>query len=137
MTTFLTLNTLVSLLLSSSLSLLWGMINSLQIIVVPVNFHLPFMPANINNVLVGLFKLVTFDFFGNFVSELLKVETQESYSEIFSQSGLDGHNFVSLSGFILPGLFFYFCYIGIHKVARYLFLTEPCSKRFKRWLLTE
>ena len=52
---------------------LWGLINSLQIIVLTVLFNMPRLPFNAKTVLVTMLRLVAFEI----------IETEDFYQEVF------------------------------------------------------
>ena len=93
--------------LSPVIQYLWGLINSLQIIVLTNLFDIPQIPYNIKKILVKISELVAFDF----------IETEEIYSQLFGfgeqsdlnltfkQAKFDGSNFIQLLGPILLIIF--------------------------------
>lgn len=114
-------NGIISLLFSTSFQFLWGLINALQIIVLPVIFYLPFMPPNIAAILNKLYELASFDFLGDIIGPFFNSENDESYSETFINAGLDGSNFIMQAGIVLPMFVLYCGWIGIHSMGAYAF----------------
>lgn len=118
---FVSMNAASSLIFSTSFSFLWGLINSVQIVVMPVLYYLPDLPININTILVSLYQLATFDLLDSVFEPIFNKDGDESYSDTFEQAGMEGQNFISLVGLIIPLFALYLMWIVIHKILRYLF----------------
>ena len=73
MKTVLFTQTVVTYMLSPVIQYLWGLINSLQIIVLTNLYSIPQKPFNIKRILVKISELVAFDF----------IETEAIYSKLF------------------------------------------------------
>ena len=73
--------------------------------VIPVLFTLNH-PNNAKIIQTSILKLCAFDFFQTekFYEEVLGLEKGKSFSDIFDQAGLEGHNFIIGIG----PIFFYF-----------------------------
>lgn len=84
------MNAITSIVFSTSFSFLWGLINSVQIVVMPVLYYLPDLPLNISSILVSLFRLSTFDLLDSVLEPIFNKEGDQSYSEIFEQAGMEG-----------------------------------------------
>ena len=91
----------------------------MQIVVMPVLYYLPEMPININIILVSLYKLSTFDLLDFVFEPIFNKEGEESYSQIFESAGMEGNNFISLVGLIIPLFVGYLAWIVIHKMLRF------------------
>ena len=85
----------------------------------PVLYYLPEMPININVILVSLYQLATFDLLDSVLEPIFNKEGDESYSQIFRDAGMEGNNFISLVGLIIPLFVGYLTWIVIHKMLRY------------------
>jgi hypothetical protein len=84
-------------LLSSSLQYLWGMINSMQVIVLTVLFNLK-TPVNAQNIEVMILQMVSFDVIRTsaLLTKVFKFENEKTppLNFIFEQAGYDTSNFI-------------------------------------------
>ena len=116
---FIVSNGILALFLSGIFQYLIDFLFILQLMVIPVLFTLNH-PSNAKIIQVTILKLCAFDFFQTekFYENVLGLEKGKSFSAIFDQAGLEGHNFIIGIG----PIFFYFLLfpIGIllHQISR-------------------
>ena len=88
-------NGILAIFLSGILQYLMGLLSVLQLMVIPVLFSLNHA-ANIKVIQVTILKLCAFDFFKTewLYENVFGLEEGESYSDVFDEAGLEGHNFI-------------------------------------------
>ena len=93
--------------------------------VIPVLFQIAH-PSNSQVIQVTILKLCAFDFFHTevFFEEVFGLEGGESFSEIFDDAGLEGHNFIVGIGPIFFIALAFPLFILMHKISQYLCADE-------------
>ena len=88
-------NGILALFLSGVFQYLLGFLDILQLMVIPVLFTL-YHPSNSKVIQVAILKLCALDFFQTekLYEKVLGLEQGESFSKIFEDAGLEGHNFI-------------------------------------------
>ena len=101
--------------------------------VIPVLFTLNH-PKNAMIIQITILKLCAFDFFGTekFYEKALGLEKGKSFSDIFDQAGLEGHNFIIGIG----PIFFYFLLfplgILLHQLSRRYYSDRKILQKFNK-----
>ena len=93
---------------------MWGLINSMQIIVLTVLFSL-IMPAHVDAYLVQIMKLTNMDIIpvDDYLQDMFDFSETESFNDKFKAAGYEGANFVLLTGPFLLIAFAFICFIPI------------------------
>ena len=125
-------NFVLTLIFQTSMQQLWGLVNTLQIIVLTVLFNLK-TPLNVQIVLITILKISNFDILptDDFFSYILSFTDTQPLNQIFEDAGFESSNFILLTGTLLIFLLAYgllkiilklpiFKWIGKLKYAKYL-----------------
>ena len=98
-----------------------GFLSILQLMVIPVLFQISH-PANSQIIQVTILKLCAFDLFNTeeFFTSVLGLKNGESFSEVYEDAGLEGHNFIIGIGPIFFSLLAFPIYILAHKMSQKL-----------------
>ena len=93
--------------------------------VIPVLFTLNH-PSNAKIIQITILKLCAFDFFHTekVYGDVLGIDKGKSFSAIFEEAGLEGHNFIVGIGPIFFYMLAFPIGILIHQLSRYLFSDE-------------
>ena len=118
-------NAILALLLSGVLQYLMGFLSILQLMVIPVLFQIAH-PINSQIIKVTILKLCAFDFFHTevFFKKIFGLKNGESFSEIFDDAGLEGHNFIMGIGPIFFYIFAFPLFILLHRLSQWLCADE-------------
>ena len=113
-------NLVLTLLLAGALQYMWGMINSLQIIVMSVLFNNLLMPENDYAIKVIIMKLTAFDFFNSeeLYNRWFEFGPTPSFSDQFDEAGYGGSNFILGIGPIFLFFIGFLCFMVLHTLAR-------------------
>ena len=101
--------------------------------VIPVLFQISH-PANSQIIQVTILKLCAFDLFNTEViyTRFFGLKNGESFSEIFEDAGLEGHNFIMGIGPIFFYMLAFPIYIIVHKLSQRLCADEWTLEKFNR-----
>ena len=126
---FATSNYLMSLLFSNLIQLLWGVINTLQLIMLTVLFTVS-MPINSHNIMIELLKITNLDMIDTnwILQKIMTLEETPPFSQTFGNAGYETTNFLLELG---PLLFFMVA-SGIFVALRLLFgklISMRCRNR--------
>mmetsp|Transcript_18451 Transcript_18451/g.24777 ORF Transcript_18451/g.24777 Transcript_18451/m.24777 type:complete len:86 (+) Transcript_18451:289-546(+) len=80
-------NFMISLIFAGALQYLWGMVNSLQVMVISI-VYATFMPENLHVILIEVTKACSFDFYQteDIYMEIFDFAETESFSETFEDA---------------------------------------------------
>ena len=115
-------NVLVGLFMAGALQYMWGMIHSLQMIVITALFDL-YTPTNANIIMVSILQLTAYDFYQTeeLYGEVLGLKQGSSLNPIFENCGFDGSNFIIGIGPLFITYIIFPLYVLIHRIFRYFF----------------
>ena len=101
--------------------------------VIPVLFTLNH-PKNAMIIQITILKLCAFDFFGTekFYEKVLGLEKGKSFSDIFDQAGLEGHNFIIGIGPIFFYLLIFPLGVLLHQLSRRYYSDKKILQRFNK-----
>ena len=128
-------NLVLSLVLASALQYLWGMVNSLQIMVLGMFFKLLF-PANSAIIQTEILKSCAFDFFHTeiYYQEIFNFKDSDSLTELFEDAEISGSIFIIGIGPVFIFITLFPLYILSHKMANYLCKGETTCKCCQNFL---
>ena len=128
-------NFFISLLLATALQYLWGMVNSLQLIVMGVLFDI-LQPENAKVIQLQILKACSFDFF--YTEDLYKsmfgFKDSESFNDNFEEAGIEGSNFIIGVGPVFFFIVIFPIYMCVHKSCRYVFQDDKKPNCCSNWL---
>ena len=112
---------ILSIFLAGVFQYLMGFLSILQLMVIPVLFSLN-TPTNAAVIQVTLLKMCALDFFQTEIifESVLGLEKGKSFSQLFDNAGLEGHNFIIGIGPIFFYLLAFPLFILLHKLSQYL-----------------
>ena len=98
---------------------MWGLVNTLQIIVLTVLFDLK-TPLNVRSVLIKILKLCNFDLFQTEkLYELIFDFTEtQPFNDIFEEAEYDSSNYIQLIGTLFILAIFYIIFVAIQAILR-------------------
>ena len=118
-------NAILAILLSGVLQYLMGFMSVLQLMVIPVLFQIAH-PANSQIIQITVLQLCAFDFFNtdSAFEKYLGLVPGESFSRVFEDAGLEGHNFIIGIGPVFLYILAFPLYILLHKLSQRLCADE-------------
>ena len=114
---FLGANLILTLIFSTSMQFMWGLINTLQIIVLTVLFDLK-TPINVLVVLIQMLQLSNFNLFPTdlMYNTIFDFTETEPFNQVFEEAGFENSNFILLAGPFLLLVILYFLWTFIQKI---------------------
>mmetsp|Transcript_33742 Transcript_33742/g.44510 ORF Transcript_33742/g.44510 Transcript_33742/m.44510 type:complete len:230 (+) Transcript_33742:313-1002(+) len=120
-------NLVISLLFAGALQYLWGMVNSLQVMVMAILFGV-YLPENLQVILIAVTKACSFDFYKteDLYDYLFQFKETPSFSETFEAADIEGSNFVISIGPMFLFIVYFFGWILLKAFVRRC--CGPCCK---------
>ena len=128
-------NMFVSLLMAGALQYLFGMINSIQLMMLGLFFSL-LQPPNAKIIQIELYKAVAFDFFQTetIYVEVFGFKDSESFNDAFDEAGVQGSTFIIGIGPIFFFIIIFPVFIFFHQFVSWLFKGEQKIKCIKNYI---
>ena len=113
---FLIANLLSTVIFSTSMMYMWGLVNTLQIVVLTVLFDIK-TPLNVQETFLNILKLANFDLIqlDSFYDSVFTFTPSEPFNELFLEAEYDTSNYIKLIGpiFIFVSLYLIFIPVTI------------------------
>ena len=134
MKTFAVFQTILAYFASPVLQFLWGLINSLQVIVLFVLLDVQRFPYNAQQVLIAIAKIVAFELIDTeeLYADIFGFGETESVNDVFEEAEYDGSNYIQRLGMpflLIMGFLFYLLNYFIMKK-----IVKKCDIKNKRVL---
>ena len=114
-------NVFIVIFFSGAIQTMWGMINSLQMMVITLLFSV-FQPINSHILQLSILQLCAFDLFKSedYYKTFFRFDETESFNLVFEQSSMEGHIFILGIGPVFLVYLFYPIYGITHAMIRYV-----------------